>query len=271
MRVESLTSKRQATVNETVARPHEWNSTRKEVINVNINKELSDDSETLSKVTKGHKRIGMEGFIARWYDKNARKNTPGQYKTWALEAAENVADGSNVLEVAPGPGYLAIELAKCGKYKIVGLDISRTFVEIAQKNATEAGVGAKVEFRQGDAAHMPFESEMFDFIISTAAFKNFADPIGALREMYRVLKANGKTVIIDMRRDASDEAINNFVNDMGLSRINSLTTKWTFKYGLKRTAYTKKQFEDFISKTKFRGHEIRDSKDLIGFEIWLEK
>jgi ubiquinone/menaquinone biosynthesis C-methylase UbiE len=150
------------------------------------------------------------------------------------------------------------------------LDISSKFVEIAQKNATEAGVGAAVEFRQGDAAHMPFEDETFDFIISTAAFKNFADPIGALREMYRVLCVHGKAVIIDMRRDASDEAIRDFVKSMGLSSIGSLTTNWAFKY-LRRTAYTKNQFKDYISKTKFPRHDIRDSEDTIGFEIWLEK
>jgi ubiquinone/menaquinone biosynthesis C-methylase UbiE len=231
--------------------------------------EKADESKPSPKVAKGYKRVGMEGFIAKWYDKNARKGTPEQYKTWAKMVAENVAEGDSVFEVAPGPGYLAIELAKREKYTIVGLDISRTFVEIAQKNA-EAGVGAAVEFRQGDAAHMQFDDETFDFIVSTAAFKNFADPIGALREMYRVLRAHGKAVIIDMRRDASDEAIRDFVKSMGLSSIGSLTTNWTFK-SLRRTAYTKKQFEDYISKTKFPRHDIRDSEDSIGFEIWLEK
>jgi ubiquinone/menaquinone biosynthesis C-methylase UbiE len=117
---------------------------------------------------------------------------------------------------------------------------------------------------------MPFDDEMFDFIISTAAFKNFADPIGALREMYRVLRAHGKAVIIDMRRDASDEAISDSVKSMGMSRVDSLMMNWTFK-GLRRTAYTKNQFKDFISKTKFRRYDIRGSEDLIAFEIWIEK
>ena len=211
----------------------------------------------------------MEGFFARWYDKNVRKY-PEQYRAWAKEVAENLAEGSSVLEVAPGSGYLAIELAKRGTYKVVGLDISRTLVEIAQKNATKAGVGAAVEFRQGDAAHMPFDDEIFDFIICTAAFKNFADPVGALREMYRVLRAHGRAVIIDMRRDVSDEAIRDFVKSMCLSRIDSLMTKWIFKK-LRRTAYTGDQLKDFISKTTFRRYDIRGAKDLIRFEIWLEK
>jgi ubiquinone/menaquinone biosynthesis C-methylase UbiE len=218
---------------------------------------------------KGYKGIGMEGFFARWYDKNVRKY-PEQYRMWAKEVAENVAGGSSVLEVASGPGYLAIELAKRGVYKVVGLDISRTLVKIAQKHATESGVGAAVEFRQGDVAHMPFDDEMFDFIICTAAFNNFADPIGALREMYRVLRAHGRAVIIDTRRDVSDEAIRDFVKSMGLSRIDSLMTKWTFKV-LRRTAYTRDQFKDFISKTTFRRYDIRETKDLIRFKMWLEK
>jgi len=236
------------------------------------NTELTDNSKTLPKgaKTKGYKGLAMEGLVARWYDKNQRK-IPEQYKTWAKMVAENVADGGSVLEVAPGPGFLAIELAQRENCTIVGLDISKTFVEIAQKNASEAGVGPAIEFRQGDVAHMPFDDETFDFIISTAAFKNFADPVGALREMCRVLKANGKALIIDMRRDASDEAINDSVKSLRLTRMDSLMMKWTFKYMLKRTAYTKNQFIDFISKTKFRRYDIRDSADLIGFEIWLEK
>ena len=242
------------------------------------NTELTGDSKPLLKPKKGWKGIGMEGVIARYYDKNSRK-TPEQYKSWAQRVAENFAQGNEVLEVAPGPGYLAILLAQLGKYNIVGLDISRTFVEIAQKNATEAGVEDAIVFRQGDAAHMPFDDETFDFIVCTSAFKNFTDPLGALREMYRVLKENRTALIIDMRRDVSDKVLNDAVKSMGVSRINSLIMRWTFKYMLKRRAYTKNQFKDFISKTQFRRYDIRGSEDLspetkinlIGFEIWLKK
>jgi ubiquinone/menaquinone biosynthesis C-methylase UbiE len=236
------------------------------------NIELTDDRKTVpgGAKTKGYKGLPVEGLFARRYSKHQRK-IPEQYRTWAKVASENVAEGSSVLEVAPGPGFLAIELAKRGKYTIAGLDISRTFVEIAQKNAVEAGVGDAIEFRQGDAAHMPFNDEMFDFIISTAAFKYFADPVGALREMYRVLKENGKALIVDMRRDASDEAISDFVKSLVLSRMDSLVTKWTLTHLLKRAAYTKNQFKDLISKTKFRRCDIRDQENLVEFEIWLEK
>jgi len=54
---------------------------------------------------RGYKGLSMEGVIARWYDKNARKSTPEQYARWANTVAENVAEGDRVLEVAPGPDY----------------------------------------------------------------------------------------------------------------------------------------------------------------------
>lgn len=233
--------------------------------------ELGDDSKTVPEVTKvkGYRIIAMDGFIANWYNKMVQK-LPEVYKTWATMVAENVADGSRILDAAPGPGYLSIELAKRGKYTIVGLDISKTFVEIEQKNAAEAGVGAAVEFRQGDVAHMPFDDEMFDFIISTASFRLFADPIGALREMYRVLKENGKAVIIDMRRDASDAEIRDSAKSLGLGRRDSLRMKWLFNL-LRRQAYSKNQLESFISQTNFRRYNIRGSNYVIAFEMWLEK
>jgi ubiquinone/menaquinone biosynthesis C-methylase UbiE len=64
-------------------------------------------------------------------------------KEYAKEASKYLHDGYSVLEVAAGPGYLAIELAKLGICnKIIGLDISKDFVEIAK----EAGVSEVLEF-----------------------------------------------------------------------------------------------------------------------------
>jgi ubiquinone/menaquinone biosynthesis C-methylase UbiE len=107
----------------------------------------------------------------------------------ARRIANQLPSGSNVLEVAPGPGYYCIELAKLGDYSITGLDISHTFVDIASKKAVEAQV--RVDFRQGNASSMPFADNTFDFLVCRAAFKNFGQPVRALQEMCRVLKPGG--------------------------------------------------------------------------------
>lgn len=221
----------------------------------------------------GHKKgykglIGMDGFIAKWYDKTTG-NRADEFKSIAKKIKTNVKEKCRVLEVAPGPGYLAIELAKMGDYKISGLDISETFVEIAKENAIKADV--KIDFQQGNAAYMPFDNNTFDFIVCTAAFKNFSEPIKSLKEMYRVLKPNGKALIVDLRRDVSNEEINSYVRKMNLSWINSLITKLTFKHMLIKRAYSKEEFIGFISNTGFDKYEIYEDPTLLGFEIWLRK
>ena len=95
-------------------------------------------------------------------------------KQYAQNVSNHIQTDNAVLEVAPGPGYFAIELAKLGKYKITGMDISQDFVEIARRNAKEAGVD--VEFQLGNVSEMPFPDNKFDFIFCSAAFKNFKDP-----------------------------------------------------------------------------------------------
>ncbi len=72
--------------------------------------------------TKGYKGLGMEGRAAKWYAKNTRKDLD-EFKALAKRMSANLPEGTSVLEVAPGPGYLAIELAKLGKCKITGLDM----------------------------------------------------------------------------------------------------------------------------------------------------
>lgn len=222
-----------------------------------------------SKVKKSYKGMAMEGIIARWYAKNVKGNMK-QYKNWAKLVAQNVNEGSDVLEIAPGPGYLSIELAKLGNYNISGLEISNTFVEIEKAKAKEEGV--KINFTHGDASNIHFEDESFDFIICTAAFKNFTKPHTALNEINRVLKPNGKGLIIDLKRDASREEINKDVENMNLNWINTLFTKLTFKTFLLRSAYTKDEIRELVTHTNVKKYEILDDpRDPIGFELWIEK
>jgi ubiquinone/menaquinone biosynthesis C-methylase UbiE len=215
---------------------------------------------------KPYKGWGMEGAVAKWYAALTKKSLE-DFKALARRTAERIPPHSSVLEVAPGPGYFAIELAKLGDYQITGLDISETFVEIARANGAKAGVS--VDFRRGNASGMPFGDETFDFVLCRAAFKNFSDPSGALEEIYRVLKPGAQALIIDLRRDAPVESINQAVNAMKVGAVNGFITKMTFRFMLLKRAYTKSELEQLISHTRFDGAEIRE--DLIGLEILLSK
>jgi ubiquinone/menaquinone biosynthesis C-methylase UbiE len=215
---------------------------------------------------KAHKDRGMEGRVAKWYAVNTGK-TLDEFAKLARRVADELPNGGAVLEVAPGPGYFCIELAKTGRHSITGLDISHTFVEIASKKAADAGV--HVDFRQGSASSMPFPNDTFDFLVCRAAFKNFGQPVRALQEMCRVLKPGGRGVIIDLRKDASPAMINQSVDGMGLSKINKVATKLIFRFFLLRTAYTRAQFEQMLGQTDFRSVDIQEVD--IGFEILMTK
>jgi ubiquinone/menaquinone biosynthesis C-methylase UbiE len=174
---------------------------------------------------------------------------------------------SAVFEVAPGPGYFCIELAKLGAFSITGLDISHTFVEIASKKAADAGV--HVDFRQGNASSMPFADNTFDFLLCRAAFKNFGQPIRALQEMCRVLKPGGRGLIVDLRKDTTLDSINHEVDGMGLGAVNKVLTKLAFRTMLLKSAYTKEQFQQMLSQANFRSVAIHEAG--IGFEISMTK
>jgi len=217
-------------------------------------------------VQKPYKGLGMEGLTAKWYASLTHKSLD-EFKTLAARVAQRLSPGSHVLEVAPGPGYFAIELAKLGDYQITGIDISQTFVDIARNNAVDAGV--RVEFQHGDAANLPFADQSFDFLLCRAAFKNFSQPVRALEEMYRVLKPGGRAMIIDLKKDATPESISEAVDRMHLGPVNTIITKLTFRFMLLKRAYTREEFKRLLAQTKFDHFKIRE--DLIGFELCLQR
>ena len=210
--------------------------------------------------------MGMEGGVARWYART-RRNDMNDFRREARAVAERLQRGSNVLEVAPGPGFFAIELAKLGDFNITGLDVSRTLVEIATENARNAGV--KVDFRVGNASAMPFPNDSFDFVYCSAAFKNFSEPLKAMDEMHRVLRPGGEAVIVDLCKDASMGEIDTYVKQSGRNWIDAWMTKWTFRHVLLKRAYTKDEFVQLAKQSHFGACQIRTS--MIGLELRFAK
>jgi ubiquinone/menaquinone biosynthesis C-methylase UbiE len=217
------------------------------------------------KASKGEKGVGMEGTIARWYGRNSGKNIE-EYRKLARSLAGRLDPESSVLEVAPGPGFLAIELAKLGRFRVVGLDISKTFVAMAAANARDADV--QVEFHRGDASAMPFDDESFELVVCRAAFKNFAEPVGALGEMFRVLRPGGQALIIDLRPDSSPTEIATEVTGMRLSWLNALATRLILRWLLWR-AHTKDSFRQMTAQTPFKACAFQENG--ITLEVTLAK
>ena len=209
----------------------------------------------------------MEGATARWYARNrGSANQLVAYRAQATQLTAELPSGADVLEVAPGPGYLAIEIARLGRFNVTGLDVARTFVELAGEQARRAGV--TVDFRQGDVQDMALPDDAFDLLICQAAFKNFTQPVRALDEMHRVLRGGGVAIIKDLNRAASAADIAAEVKWMGLRRWNAFATRRTLAI-LKRRAYSGEKFERLAAESAFGGCAVH--QDGISLEIRLTK
>ena len=219
----------------------------------------------MATAVKAYKGMGMEGGIARWYDRTTRKDMP-EFKQLAARIAALVPAGGSVLEVAPGPGFLSIELAKRG-LTVRAIDISKTFVEIARHNAAAEGV--KARFQLGNAAALPVDDASVDFAVCRAAFKNFTEPVKALAEMRRVLRPGGTALLIDMRRDVSVAEIRRYIDGLGVSRLNRWFMMLSFRGMLIKRAYPIEEIRRMASEAGWSDLRIESSP--LGFAAWTTK
>jgi ubiquinone/menaquinone biosynthesis C-methylase UbiE len=210
--------------------------------------------------------LGMEGPIARWYAR-IRGTAPqlAAVRTHAARLTAELPKTARILEVAPGPGYLAVELARLG-FDVTGVDLSSTFVHLATDAARRAGVDAR--FLRADAADLPLPNGSVDLVVCQAAFKNFGRPVAALDEMHRVLRPGGTAVIGDMNRDATAADIRREVDAMKLGPVNAALTRLTLS-GLRRRAYAADHFRVAAAASAFGTCEVR--ADGLSLEVRLPR
>ena len=97
-------------------------------------------------------------------------------------------DGKVVLDFGCGTGAEAIEIARRGAKRVIGLDIRENVLEIARRDAAEAGVTDRAVFTTA-------AEEMADVIVSIDGFEHYIDPRGVLASMKRLLRPGGRLLI----------------------------------------------------------------------------
>ncbi len=102
-----------------------------------------------------------------------------------------------VLDVATGPGYIAMLFAERAR-EVIGIDLTPAFVAKARATAIENHL-KNVSFCEGDVEHLPFGDQTFDIVTCHKALHHFPNPVRALDEMNRVLRAGGRLVLGDTR------------------------------------------------------------------------
>jgi ubiquinone/menaquinone biosynthesis C-methylase UbiE len=144
--------------------------------------------------TAGWNSFGRANASQKWRRQSA---VMGNDMTQAIVAAARVKPGMRVLDIACGTGEPAISLAAllAGDGEVVGVDISPAPLKIAEERAAQRGL-SNATFQQADAHELPFPDNSFDCITSRLGIMFFSDLPRALSEMRRVLKPEGRAVLL---------------------------------------------------------------------------
>jgi len=143
----------------------------------------------------------MFSSIASHYDFLNRLLSLGRDRYWrsfAVGQLPPLKEGV-FLDLATGTGDVAIEIAK--RYpqgvRIIGIDISNKMIEIGMDKVKRAGYADRIELREGDLNHIPFQDETFDASLIAFGIRNVQNYEHAIREMVRVVKIGGYIVILE--------------------------------------------------------------------------
>lgn len=145
---------------------------------------------------------GIQGeFTVTMYDQMQRRlRDKGWIETNEL-LKQGITQGS-ALEIGPGPGYLGLEWLKHTQgTTLKGLEISTDMITIAERNAKEYGLSQRVEYIHSSGSKMPFEDNTFDMVFANDSLHEWADTRSTFDEIWRLLKPDGKVLILDFRRD----------------------------------------------------------------------
>jgi demethylmenaquinone methyltransferase/2-methoxy-6-polyprenyl-1,4-benzoquinol methylase len=143
----------------------------------------------------------MFAAIAPSYDLNNRLHSMWMDQSWRRKAVKlaNLQPDDRVLDVACGTGDLTLGFEKglrkagSGQPDVVGLDFTYEMLPIARRKSA----GSAISFINGDALSLPLPPESADVISIAFGIRNVADPAAAIREFYRVLRPDGRLIILE--------------------------------------------------------------------------
>jgi len=118
---------------------------------------------------------------------------------WRRKAVKMVKQyaPSHILDVGTGTGDFAIELARLFPQKITGIDIAMAMLDIGRKKIKQKKLESVIEFVEADCEKLPFPDNAFQLAASAFGVRNFEDLEKGLSELLRVLKTDGRILILE--------------------------------------------------------------------------
>jgi len=108
-----------------------------------------------------------------------------------------ITKDSKVLDIGCNTGYVSFEIAHLVKCSVIGIDISKEMINVAEKKRRKDPLGHLMKFKVADAVNLPFKSRIFDVVVSGGSTAFIGDKLKAIQEYKRVLKHWGFIVDIN--------------------------------------------------------------------------
>lgn len=156
------------------------------------------------------------------------------WKKWIKKVIPHI-HGNKILEVSFGSGYLMTKYAS-QKYEIYGIDYNEKMLEITQNKMNKLKINTHLS--KGNIENLPYPDNTFDTIINTMAFTGYPNGEKAMSELKRVLKPNGKLLLVDFDYPKNRNIFGYWIVKLWekfgdiIKDINSLLVKYGFDYEL---------------------------------------
>lgn len=139
--------------------------------------------------------------VAPHYDKMNNLISLGTQNGWRKKFFNElkIKSGDFALDLCCGTGDLTIGLAKkvgpAGN--VIGLDFNQKMLDLATIKICKQNLQKEIQLKHGDAMHLPYEDSSFDIVTIGFGLRNVPDADQVLKEIYRVLKPNGRIGILE--------------------------------------------------------------------------
>ncbi|MFC7372110.1 class I SAM-dependent methyltransferase [Fictibacillus iocasae] len=163
-------------------------------------------------------------------------------------------EGKKVLDVGCGTGRLLLKGAEEAE-AVTGVDLSREMVKSAVQNFFFHDKSKKAEFLIGDACALPVDNSSFHLALSTCVIFLLPEPELGLKELHRVLKADGTAAMLNPSPKMNQLSAHQYGKEKGISgfELTSLL-KWA-NVSTRRHRYSEDELTSLLTSTGF--HTIR--------------
>ena len=158
---------------------------------------LNRDLSRLQQVRDARTQRAQQFFhkVAKSWDRVRAMHVPQQQLEKAVLDVVGTESVGELLDIGTGTGRMLEILAPRVK-RGVGVDLSSGMLAVARSNIERAGL-THVYVRQGDMYQLPVEDASIDLAILHLVLHYSDDPFEVIREASRVLRADGRLIVVD--------------------------------------------------------------------------